>query len=238
MSQPLPDKCVGDHLHLTARVVLAAIPVVGGPALELFNSVIAPPVERRRNVWLNQLAERLHMLEQEKRLRIEDLTNNQEFISAVLQATTAAVRNHQPEKLEALRNAVLNSALGQSPEVEKLEIFLAFVDQFTALHLRVLQELFKYGPPEGKEGATKTRVNTIAEVAMERISGLRGQQALAESVVEDLCRKGLLFWSGDQMVNYIPRGRRQVTELGAEFLGFISEPHDRRENGTSRVVID
>jgi hypothetical protein len=61
---------------MTARAVLSAIPTVGGPALELFNAVIAPPVERRRNVWLNGLAERLQKLEQEKHHKIEDLTNN------------------------------------------------------------------------------------------------------------------------------------------------------------------
>jgi hypothetical protein len=47
---------------------------------------------------------------------------------------------------------------------------------------------------------------------------------LAETVVEDLCRKGLLFWAGEQVATYIPLLTRQVNQLGEEFLRFISEP--------------
>ena len=95
--------------------MLSAIPTIGGPALELFNTIIAPPFERRRNEWLESLANRLDALEKEKRLKIEQLSGNEEFISVVMHATTVAIRNHKQEKIDALRNAVLNSALGQSP---------------------------------------------------------------------------------------------------------------------------
>jgi len=223
MSDSLPQKSVGDHLHLGARVVLSAMPGVGGPALELFNAVIAAPIERRRNDWLNDLAERLNRLEQEKRLKVEDLRKNDEFISAVMQATTVAVRNHHQEKIDALRNAVLNSALGQCSSDVKSAMFLAFVDQFTVWHLRVLKELFEF-ESHGQARIPNTSIETIAEAVMKRIADLRGQQALAETVVEDLCRKGLLFWNAGKLATYIPRGTSQVTQLGVEFLKYVSGP--------------
>ncbi len=230
MSDPLPEKSLGDHLHLMLRAGISAIPALGGPALELFNAVIAPPIERRRNAWMNNLADRLRELEQENRLKIDDLAGNEEFISAVLQASTSALRNHQEEKIEALRNAVLNSALGQSPEDAKREMFLAFVDQFTVWHLRTLHELSKSARHLGHGIVPKTSIDEIAKVAMERVPGLRGQQALAETVVEDLCRKGLIFWSGGAYSTFIPLGTQQVSELGQEFLRFISEPRNPDHN--------
>src|SRR6266849_8285705 len=123
MSESLPQKTVGDHIHLGVRAMLSAIPTLGGPALELFNAVIAPPLEQRRNRWLNDLADRIYALENEKRLKLDDLGNNEEFISAIMNATTAAVRNHQNEKIAALRNAVLNRALGQCPNEVKSAMF-------------------------------------------------------------------------------------------------------------------
>ncbi|MGO9111025.1 MAG: hypothetical protein ACLP9L_17520 [Thermoguttaceae bacterium] len=224
MSDSLPKKTGGDHLHLATRVMLSAIPVLGGPTLELFNAVIAPPIERRRNGWLNDLAQRLDTLKQEGRLKIEDLAKNDEFVSAVMQATAVAIRNHHQEKIDALRNAVLNSALGQCPSDVKSAMFLAFVDQFTVWHLRVLKELFDLDSQQGQNRPPKTNIESITEVVVGRISDLRGQQELAEMVVEDLCRKGLLFWSGGQSVTFIPRGASQVSPLGEEFLRYVSEP--------------
>jgi hypothetical protein len=53
---------------------------------------------------------------------------------------------------------------------------------------------------------------------------LRDQRALAETVVEDLCRKGLVFWAEHGVVAHIGQDTRQVTQLGIEFLRFISAP--------------
>ncbi len=226
MSDSMARKTGGDHLHLAARIVISAIPGIGGPALELFNATIAPSIERRRNDWLNELAQRLSMLEQEKRLKIEDLGENDEFISAVMQATMIAVRNHHYEKIDALRNAVVNSALDRCPSDVKSALFLAFVDQFTVWHLRVLKELSELALAQGPNGSPKTRIEAISEVVIKRIAELPVQQDLVEMVVEDLCRKGLLFWSRGQGVTFITRETSQITQLGEEFLSYVSRPND------------
>ena len=51
-------------------------------------------------------------------------------MSVVLQATQAALRTHQAEKLEALRNAVLNVAAGKGPSDDMQMVFLSFIDSF------------------------------------------------------------------------------------------------------------
>jgi len=220
MTEQLPQESLGDHLHRGTRAVLSAIPYAGGAAVELFNLVLAPPIQRRRDSWLNDLGERISKLEQEGHLKVEDLPNNEEFISTIMQATLAAIRNHQKEKIDALRNAVLNTALGAAPEDAKREMFLAFVDGFSVVHLSILNALSECDTNDHSASGIKTSITGITERVMQLLPDLPGGRALAQVAVEDLCRRGLLFW--DQI--YIPSGATQVSDLGREFLRFISDP--------------
>jgi hypothetical protein len=47
---------------------------------------------------------------QKNQIDIETLPNNQKFVTIVSQAMVMSLCNHQTEKLEALQNAILNSA--------------------------------------------------------------------------------------------------------------------------------
>ncbi len=68
----------------------------------------------------------------------EALSKNEAFVSALAQATQSAMKTNS-EKLEALRNAVLNIALGNSPADDLQAIFLNLVDSFTTVHLQLLR---------------------------------------------------------------------------------------------------
>ena len=112
----VPEATLEDRLHTLAKAGIASIPVAGAAASELFTIILAPPLEKRRVEWMNDVAERLKELEEHGELNLEDLQDNETFITTVMQASQAAIRNHQSEKREALRNAVLNAALPQAPE--------------------------------------------------------------------------------------------------------------------------
>ena len=75
----VPKKTKGDAAHAIAKAGLSAIPVIGGPAAELFQNVIQPPLEKRRIEWMQQVGEKLQELE-ENGLKMEDLKENEEFI--------------------------------------------------------------------------------------------------------------------------------------------------------------
>ena len=227
MTEKPPKESTGDHIHRVARAGLSLIPYVGGPAVELFNWLVAPPLGRRRDEWLNGLAERLDNLGQEDRINFSDLKDNDEFISTVMQASSVAIRNHQQEKIDALRNAVLNTAIGQAPEDSIREMFVAFVDNLTVLHLRTLKAF--YDNDNGKTGRKRieTTVSHIAEHAVRLVPDLSGQDELSVLLVDDLCRRGLLFWNRGGGV-MIDAPRKQVTDLGRQFLSFISEPPDSK----------
>jgi hypothetical protein len=140
-----------------AKAGLSAIPVVGGPAAEIFSTVIAPPLTRRRDEWVESIARSLKDLEGKVAgFKIENLRDNKIFITTVMHATQAAIMNHQVEKLNALRNAVLNSALGINIDENTQHMSLEYIDGLTALHLKVLSFLDE--PRAGFEPATERKL--------------------------------------------------------------------------------
>jgi len=228
MNEPLPEESRSDDAHRAARAALAAIPFAGGAAVELFNRLLAPPIQRRRDAWLNGLAARITKLEQDGRVKIEDLQQNNEFVSTVMQASQAAIRNHQREKLDAFRNAVLNTALGQAPEDAKREMFLGLVDEFGVWHLRVLAFL---GDPTGwvkqhGQNMEDNRVCHSVESALYNVfPQLYREPDFRKKLVRDLHAHSLIQ-ENDSAFEFskFHMTPAATTPLGREFLSFITDP--------------
>jgi hypothetical protein len=137
--EPLPDKQFGDVQHAAGKAFASLVPGLG----EAFGLVLASPIERRRADWFRDLEARLRELENcVEGFRFDDLGQNEQFVSATLQATQAALRTHQKQKLEALRNAVANVAQGREPSADRQQQFISLVDRFSETHL-VLLHFFK-----------------------------------------------------------------------------------------------
>lgn len=223
-----PKKTAGDVAHAVVKTALAVIPGVGGPAAELFNQVIAPPLDRRRNEWLTSLAERIEQL----RARIdgfnmEDLANNESFVTAVLQATRVAIQTHHEEKLEALRNAVLNSALPNSPDDHIQALFINYLEAMTPWHLRILAWL--QDPDEWAKRHNVGRHN-LATVNFGQLlpidfPELKGQGAFYLQIVSDLRGRGLITedTSSQTAMGRDMHGPRTAS-LGDRFLEYVAEP--------------
>jgi hypothetical protein len=60
----LPAQSKGDMAHALAKPGLSTIPVVGGPAVELFHLLVQPPLEKRRAEWMQAVGEKLQQLEE------------------------------------------------------------------------------------------------------------------------------------------------------------------------------
>lgn len=102
--------------------------------------MITPPLEKRRNLWFKQVEKRLSVLEGTKdTIDLEDLSNNEQFITALLSASQAAMRTHEEEKLEALCNAVLNTVTPNDISEDLQLVFLSLIDNLTGWHLRILK---------------------------------------------------------------------------------------------------
>jgi hypothetical protein len=223
-----PKQTTGDVGHALAKGALAGVPFVGGLASEIFNIVIAPPLTRRRDYWMNSIAEGLTKLEEKMEgFKIEELSKNEMFITTVMQASQTAIRNHQKEKLEALRNAVLNAALPNAPEEDLQLIFLNFVDTLTTWHMRILK-LFdnpKAWFAQNKKKFPNLEFGGLSNVLLEAYPELRDQRGFFDQLFRDLYAQGLIN-TESMHVTMTASGliASRTTAMGKVFIGFITSP--------------
>lgn len=213
----VPKKTGGDVAHTVAKAGLSAIPLVGGPAVELFQYVVQPPLEKRREHWMADVGAKLKELE-DKGLKLEDLRGNEQFVSAVMHASQIALRTHQEAKLRALQNAILNVATGQGPEETLQHLFLEFVDSFTALHLRILKLFQAPTPPPSMS------MGGLSHVLEHNMPDLRSHQELYKQMWRDLYSRGLV--STDSLGGTMSASglaAKRTTQLGDDFLKFIGD---------------
>ena len=171
-----PEPTDTDIAQGTARAALAAIPVIGGPILEVLSMVLAPTVARRRDQWFRELADALdHLEEKVEGFRVQDLHNDEVAVSAIVQASRAAVSTHQEEKRRALRNAVLNVILSKGSDEERQQVFLNLIEVLSVMHLEIL----------------KLFANPSAFAAVRR-DELCQRRSLTDPMVIDLNDRGLL----------------------------------------------
>lgn len=222
----LPRPGAGDVGHRLVKAVASAVPVVGSPAAELFDALIKPPLERRRERWFQALADRVRELEQKvDGLTIEKLFENDAFVTAFLRASQAAMRTHQDEKLEMLRNAVVNTVLPGAPGDDLQQLFINLADDLSTLHMRLLDLL-----DDPKNWAERHRItfpdwsiggkSALVEYAF---PDLKGQRGFYDAIVRDLHSRGLLAMD-TLHVTTTGHGILQsaTTPLGKQFVKFIS----------------
>jgi len=222
---PKPDK--KDNRNHYVKGALAAIPYVGGLAAALFEDIIPSSLEKRTRQYMEEIGLGLEDLEKRGAIDIEELRDNEQFISITLQAARIALRTHQKEKLEALRNAALNSALPNPPEESLQTIFLNLVDTLTEWHIKILKlfrdpkSWFQKNNLPLKTSGLKIRLDLVRLAFPE----LAQEGFLVDHIWQDLIEKRLIKPAGlgDGILD------RDIIEalnsrLGIEFLDFISNP--------------
>ncbi len=220
----------GDVAHTVAKTALSAIPVVGGPAAEIFAAIIAPPLSKRRDKWIEEIASAVKELQdQVAEVTPEKLSKNDSFITTLLYATQIASRNHQEEKLGALRNAVMNAALPNAPDEDLQQVFLNHVDSLTPWHLSILS--FFDNPERWAQlnGVTypSWTAGGASQVLEHSFPQLRGRREIYDQYVNDLAARGLFGGSSwlHSMMSRQGMFSSRTTALGKAFLQFISKPN-------------
>lgn len=221
----VPKAGKGDVVYTLSRAGISAIPFFGGAAKELLGLVIAPPLQRRTINWMNAIAQRLKQLEHEvEGFKLEDLQNNQLFLTVVLHATAIALRTHQEEKLQVLQNAVVNTARGINIDENVQLIFLNATGDLTPLHLQLLR--YFQAP---KKWLDELGIQIIepggADVGLEKVFPQLARD-IYEPIVQDLFNRGLIITGRDVLHSMTqPQGivAPRTTELGNQFLEYISD---------------
>jgi len=249
--QPLPTDLEFDDVTYAVKKGIAGLAPLGGELFELLTS----PLARRRDDWLEDLERRLRDLEKKvERFRFEDLATNDQFVSTTLVATQAALKTHQPEKLDALKNAVVNVALGHESDSDRQQQFLSLLDRFSATHLVLLR--FLNNPAEYFRSAGKSvpSIQTfpkllVYQLIWQAMPELREQVKspacdhtaasfqFIELVLRDLVGAKLIALEALNETWAVPKFDNNpapslvkplTTHLGEDFLSFITEPAERK----------
>ena len=225
LPRSLPKKTPKDLIYAGIKGALGELPG-GAFSGELLTLIISPPLAKRMDTFLEGLAKDIADLQNKvERLQPENLVNNELFITATVQATQIAIRNHQTEKLDALRNGVINTAILTEPKEDMVQTFLAYIDTITVSHIRVLKYFYdprlwgaehKVNWPDWSSGG----VLTPLKQAMPELD-----EDFAKQIIKDLQARGLLAdFAPNGMLTDSGMFARRTTTMGNDFLEFIKKP--------------
>ena len=219
----------GDYTFALTKGGLGAIPIVGSIASELLGLLVTPPLEKRRQDWMTEVGTKLKELEENSKIDLSTLADNEQFIDTVLVATTLALKTSEKEKIKAFQNAIINTALGVSSDKTKAQIFLNLLDTFTVWHIKILH--FIDNPTKWYENAGQNPpsflMGSLSSVLINAFPPLSGQQELLDVIWRDLHDNGL-HNTGGLMTTMSGNGllANRTTQLGQELLKFISTPNE------------
>ncbi len=227
MKNPPANKTVGDAAHEIGKAVLSVVPAARGPLVALFENIFTAPLNKRRQQWFEEMASVITDIQERlDGMTPEQLSQNEMFITAALQASQIAIRNHKEEKIEALRNALFNSVQPTAPSEDKQLIFFKLIDDLTPWHLRLLGLLNDPAKWMEKNGVRNPGwgMGGVSTVIEHCLPDLRGARDFCDQLVRDLQAGGLVHQGSFLHVTMTGAGMLEshTSEMGKEFISFIT----------------
>lgn len=223
-----PQKGTGREIvEATVQGAAGMVPVVGDPLAVAFAVAMGWTYNKRMAQWLEDLAAAVTELQEERdNLSFDDLADDPVFADAVINATRAAQASHSDEKLEALRNGVLNSIGPGAAEVDMQSRFFRLIEQFTSAHLTILR--FLADPVAWFDERSLDRPNLMAggraHILELGIPEFRGRRDWYDLLAGDLQSAGLASPNLHVVMTGSGVWAPGLTPLGAQFLAFVTEP--------------
>ena len=199
-----PKQSLGDRLFTGVKIgTTVSVPILSqmtgipgiSEALEGLFSVITPPLERRRAEWMVSVYNKLTSLEKRiNNFSFKALSEKPFFIDAFMQAFQIAMRNHDEAKLEALRNAVVNTAKPTFPEESVYLTFLSLIDVFTPSHLKVLMISHEIELAVRNQRLDTRRITvSLLDKILSEFQELRRDKSFANMIIRELTDRDLIL---------------------------------------------
>jgi len=215
----IPPKPDNEHKgQQLSKGVLSGIPFAGGFAGELLDMVWRTGYEKRLSEWRTDISIALSRKFDET--NISTLIEDEEFQSLLAESTIIAIKNHQEDKLNAIKNLLVNST--SSPvNYDFKKLFLNYLDQFTMYHLRTIGHIYENLKPGNKKFLSQNdHIGKILDEVFYGDEELRGQ------VFEELMAvKGLITKKQGPFAEYNTTTYYALTTLGQKFIKLVLE-HD------------
>lgn len=224
---PEPTGAIRQVVEAATKAALGAIPLAGGGAVELFQFAVAHGREQRFQSWIADVTEALNRLVLEPRgATFEDLSSDDAFLDVIGEATRATVETSDQVKIDALRNAVVNSVFQPDTEADRRAILLDILVGLTPTHIKLLK---LYDDPRvwyAEEGIPVPNITMggAGLVVEQAYPDLAADKPLLDYVVKDLGSKNLanlnlnVTTTGDSVF------ASKTQALGRELITFITEP--------------
>jgi len=209
ISQPIEP--VEDKVHRLTRSVLSVLPA-GGALVELMQSVIMNPAEKRKEIWMEQVTDEINNLVNQEIVTLESLREDERFLSVFLEISNIAIRTHDENKRHMLKNAVVSAAKHTTQDETLESVLVGLVAQLQPVHLKLLQYV-----REPSAGSAR-------RVLLQELPELGDDEDLLNQIWGELLSKGLVkqmdlafaFCSGFGTDNC-------CTRLGDSLLDYISK---------------
>ncbi|MCK1735797.1 hypothetical protein IVA79_18090 [Bradyrhizobium sp. 138] len=221
-----PDHAPGRFGYSVAKVSLAAVPFVGDALQEILERAIGEPLRKRQEEWFKEIGKGLQDLQD--RLDGFDprtLGENPAFVGVVYEATDQAMRAQDQERLDALRNVVLNTAAGIAIDDVLRGRFMGYVGRFSTAHVRVLKAMDNpSASPAMVAHAKGMMMGSFWPVLLAALPEFGQREDLLEVIVAELEAEGLVVGSSKVMMSGGSIMSQKSTAVGRAFLQFISTP--------------
>lgn len=217
----------GDYTQALGLNMLGMVLSSIWPGAQLITAIVGvrqlSPMFKRLDKWMVQIQNAVEELRAQRK-DIENLKDNDVFVTRVLQTTQIALHTHQQAKLDALRNAVLNSISASSPDEDLQHMFVQFIDVLTESHLVILKRFQNEPKTPGR-----SPLSANSGVTEKVLPQFAGRQEFIRQIIDDLQTRGLLKWDADISGDRIIQEKGYTTSLGDAFLNFITSPIDSNE---------
>lgn len=221
-----PKESIGDFLYDMAKGAVSEIPYAGGLLSEAIKYIWNPPIQAKLHNWRETVATAIKALiegHNKHEVHLHEL-NKEVFGSTVVKASLIAAGTNSEVKLQALKNAVVNSVFAKSIGELYQELFLQLINELSEVHITILK--FFQSPEEWyvKKGLTKSQ-NQLKGVFFAAFPELVNHEELVHLVFRDLSSRKLC---PVESFGGLTTGRdtyhKKTTPLGDKFLAFIEEP--------------
>lgn len=226
MTQPPTDPNI-EAAAAILKGAVSAIPYVGGLIAEVGNLYLNP-LEKRKQQWMVEVGQAIEEINKKYSLLPDSLQNDERFISFLYQATILALKNHQRQKITALRSAIVSVAKLEQVSEDLAFQFLRYIDELSVTHLSMLACLDKHAGQFARMEKLEQVYSKIKSYLGESIDRAAFRSFLHDLEIRFLIRAGDLddlpeYDSKKSFLLLEQSTKRplEVTSLGRSFLSFI-----------------
>lgn len=203
------------------------MPFLGGLFGAAYSKILVPPLTKRTQEWMKIIYEGLLDLEMDiEGFTLESLSKKPLFTTTFLHCYTIALRTHHEEKLEALRNVVINAAKPTNVEDDVLLVFTNFIDTFTRWHIKILEYLENVDQVSDFKTTGRAFSSHALDSILDNFSELKEDGTFTAQVIKDLQDHGLIKSDSDPDLIVSERSEESTsisntTTFGKRFLKII-----------------